>query len=193
MLYLYFIYILALASSAIVQASPTPELIPIPHLSNALQQRTTPPQFPDTPPSCPICQKDYDKINNCAQAAPVLANFSMIIFNPGAFINVIQCSCTETFQSVFPQCVDCFIRTNQTDVLQAPSLPDVLQGMQKICALSSSLLGGVASANGEIPSSTTSSAPTPTSNGVRRTSPNLSVIVTTMVVLCGIFDALLQG
>ncbi|KAF9262009.1 hypothetical protein L218DRAFT_929940 [Marasmius fiardii PR-910] len=195
---LCFIYLFALALGVIVNASPISEseFVPIPHLSNALRQRTTPPQFPDTPPSCPICQKDYDKISNCAQAAPVLANFSMIIFNPGAFINVIQCSCTETFQSVFPQCVDCFERTNQTDVLNAPSLPNVLSGMRQICALSSSLLGGVASANGEIPSGTTTSAPTPTeSNGVRRglAVPNLSVVVTMMLVLCGMVDVLLRG
>ncbi|EEB89947.1 hypothetical protein MPER_11906, partial [Moniliophthora perniciosa FA553] len=111
---------------------------------------------------------NYGNIQNCAEAAPVLANFSMIIFNPGAFINVIQCSCTETFQSVFPQCVDCFVRTNQTEVWEAPSLPEVVQGMRKICALESTLLGGVASANGEVPSvAAAAPIPTPTNSDVR--------------------------
>jgi hypothetical protein len=31
---------------------------------------------------------------------------AQIIYNPGAFIDVIQCSCTETFSAAFPQCVD---------------------------------------------------------------------------------------
>ncbi|KAJ3806764.1 hypothetical protein F5876DRAFT_9150, partial [Lentinula aff. lateritia] len=93
------------------------------------------PTFPSFPASCPICEANYSSIQNCAEAAPVLANFTTIIFNPGAFIAVIQCSCTETFQSIFPQCVDCFEQTNQTDVLGAPDLPSVLQGMRNICAL----------------------------------------------------------
>ncbi|KAK7447061.1 hypothetical protein VKT23_014272 [Stygiomarasmius scandens] len=127
--------------------------------------KRTDPMFPPDPPSCPICQQNYDRINNCAEAAPVLANFSTIIFNPGAFINVIQCACTETFQSVFPQCVDCFVRTNQTQVLDAPDLNSVVDGMRKICAIESTLLGGVASANGELPSTAAlAPTPTPTSN-----------------------------
>ncbi|KAF8900612.1 hypothetical protein CPB85DRAFT_1228340, partial [Mucidula mucida] len=106
---------------------------------------------------------DYGNIQNCAEACPVLANFTMIIFNPGAFVDVIQCSCTETFQAVFPQCVDCFQATNQTDVLSTNDLPSVVAGMRQICALESTLLGGVASANGEI-TTTTSAAPVATSS-----------------------------
>ena len=84
-----------------------------------------------------------------------------VLFNPGAFIDAIQCACTETFQAVFPQCVDCFQRTNQTDVLETPDLGSVLNGMREICALASTLFGDVASANGEL-SQTASSTPTPT-------------------------------
>jgi hypothetical protein len=36
------------------------------------------PQFPDQPPSCPVCAQGYGTISSCAQAAPVLANFSMV-------------------------------------------------------------------------------------------------------------------
>ena len=36
------------------------------------------PKFPDQPPSCPICAAKYDSISSCAQAAPVLANVSMV-------------------------------------------------------------------------------------------------------------------
>ncbi|OSD00035.1 WD40 repeat-like protein [Trametes coccinea BRFM310] len=108
------------------------------------------PVFPDQPPSCPICEKDYGSIDSCAQAAPVLANFSMVIFNPGAFIDVIKCACADTFQSAYPQCVDCFIQTNQTQFLNSSNLPGVVDGIRKICALESSLLGGVATADGEV-------------------------------------------
>ncbi|KAF5375388.1 hypothetical protein D9615_007944 [Tricholomella constricta] len=112
--------------------------------------RRTDPYFPDTPASCPICaQISY---LCCAAAAPVLANFTNIIFNPGAFIDVIKCACTGTFQSAYPQCVDCFIKTNQEQVLDynTEDLPGILDGMRRICALQSSLLGNVSEANGEV-------------------------------------------
>ncbi|KII90081.1 hypothetical protein PLICRDRAFT_108554 [Plicaturopsis crispa FD-325 SS-3] len=133
---------------------------------SSLEPRTDP-VFPSSPPSCPLCAANYSQINSCAQAAPVLANFSMIIFNPGAFIDVIKCACTDTFQSTFPQCVDCFSQTNQTDVLQTPNLPAVVDGMRKICSIESSLLGGAATADGEAtPTSTTAVAKsTSTSDG----------------------------
>ncbi|PBK85696.1 hypothetical protein ARMGADRAFT_999456 [Armillaria gallica] len=133
--------------------------------SQALVHRTTP-YFPDSPASCPICEQNYASIQNCAEAAPVLANFSMIIFNPGAFVDVIQCACTETFQSVFPQCVDCFQATNQTDVLEGNDLPSIVSGMRKICALESTLLGNVSESNGEVTvsASSTSSASTSASS-----------------------------
>lgn len=121
----------------------------------AIAKRTYP-YFPPEPPSCPICEANYGNIQNCAEAAPVLANFSMVIFNPGAFIDVIQCACTETFQAVFPQCADCFIRTNQSEVLNynTEDLPDILRGVREVCSLASTLLGNVSNSNGEV-------APTP--------------------------------
>jgi len=130
-----------------------------------LQRRTTDPYFPPDPPSCPLCAANYPNINHCAAACPVFANFSMILFNPGAFIDVIQCSCTETFQSVFPQCVDCFLRTGQENVLTAKSqdLPAIVDGMRKICAIASTLLGGAVTANGEVTPTTSIAVPTPTS------------------------------
>lgn len=36
------------------------------------------PVFPAQPPSCPICVENYDNIDSCAQAAPVLANVSTV-------------------------------------------------------------------------------------------------------------------
>ncbi|KAJ4491030.1 hypothetical protein C8R41DRAFT_766314 [Lentinula lateritia] len=154
--------ILSLLFGALVRASPfnlpreTPGIV-IPS-SISLRQRAVDPTFPSSPASCPICEANYSSIQNCAEASPVLANFTTIIFNPGAFIAVIQCSCTETFQSVFPQCVDCFEQTNQTDVLGSADLPSVLQGMRNICALESTLLGSAAATDGELPSSTGASA-----------------------------------
>lgn len=84
------------------------------------------PVFPVEPPSCPICESNYANIDHCAEACPIFANFSMvnrsltfqfsnaflitvvlkIMFNPGAFVDVIECACTDTFQSTYPQCVD---------------------------------------------------------------------------------------
>ena len=40
-----------------------------------------------------------------------------MIYEPTRFIDVIQCACTDTFQSAYPQCVDCFTQTNQTAFL----------------------------------------------------------------------------
>ena len=40
------------------------------------------PQFPDQPPSCPICAQNFDSIDSCAQAAPVLQNFTMVSQSP---------------------------------------------------------------------------------------------------------------
>ncbi|KIL64653.1 hypothetical protein M378DRAFT_582875 [Amanita muscaria Koide BX008] len=105
----------------------------------ALMRRVDP-QFPDTPPSCPTCAQNYGSINSCAQASTVLANFTMTLFNPGQFIDVIKCACTDTFQSTFPQCVDCFVQTNQTDVLNTPDLPSLLNNIRTACALASTVL-----------------------------------------------------
>jgi len=126
------------------------------------------PVFPNQPPSCPICSRNYWNINSCSQAAPVLANFSMIIFNPGAFIDVIRCACTDTFQSTYPQCVDCFILTNQTQFLDpstdGQNLPAVVDGMRRICALQSVLLGGAATADGQVTPTSTRRASAPTTS-----------------------------
>ncbi|KAF5350701.1 hypothetical protein D9756_008751 [Leucocoprinus leucothites] len=118
---------------------------------SALHRRTTP-FFPDQPPSCPICAK-------LRRSRSVLQNFTNIIFNPGAFITIIKCACTDTFQSAFPQCVDCFLKTNQEAVLNTPNLPAVVDGMRQVCALESTLLGNVSNVNGE---TTPSHAPAPT-------------------------------
>ncbi|KAF5329733.1 hypothetical protein D9619_008983 [Psilocybe cf. subviscida] len=119
--------------------------------------RRTDPVFPDSPPSCPICQQGYPSIQSCAQAAPVLANFSMIIFNPGAFIDVIKCACGDTFQSVFPQCVDCFTQTGQQDVISTSNLPGLVGSIKNICGIESTLLGNVSAVN-----SANANAPQPT-------------------------------
>ncbi|KAJ3482387.1 hypothetical protein NLI96_g7005 [Meripilus lineatus] len=81
-----------------------------------------------------------------------------IIFNPGAFIDVIKCACTDTFQSAFPH----FERTNQTDWLSTPNLPGVVNGIRQVCAIASTLLGNVSVANGE--GSSTTTVPTPTAS-----------------------------
>jgi len=159
-------YFWLLIFSLLASVSPVLSLsLPLSGGSPTLQHRTTP-YFPSDPPSCPICEKDYWTIDSCAQASPVLANFSMIIFNPGAFIDVMQCACTDTFRSTFPQCVDCFGRTNQTWVLgEDDALPSVVKNLYDVCALAATVLGHVASANSELPSSTPTPSPAVTSNG----------------------------
>jgi len=172
-----FSYIWLLIFSLLASVSPVLSLsLPYGDGSPTLQRRTTP-SFPPDPPSCPICEKDYWTINSCAQASPVLANFSMIIFNPGAFIDVMKCACTDTFRSSFPQCVDCFGRTNQTWVLdQDSSLPAVVNNLHDVCALAATVLGNVASANSELPSPTPTPSPISTANGGSH--PEYSVQVT---------------
>lgn len=44
-----------------------------------------------------------------------------VIANPGAFISVIKCSCTDTFQSVFPQCVDWCVASSSSPASSIPS------------------------------------------------------------------------
>jgi hypothetical protein len=60
-----------------------------------------------------------------------------------------------------------FTQTNQTQFLDptnAQDLPAIIEGMRKVCALESSLLGGAATADGEAtPTSSVASHPTSTS------------------------------
>ncbi|KAJ7573977.1 hypothetical protein C8J56DRAFT_980401 [Mycena floridula] len=178
-----FISIVALfcaATVVLVEATPyRPYRLPFSEI--ALKPRTEP-SFPDSPPSCPICAASYDNINSCATAAPVLANFTQIIFNPGAFIDIIQCACTDTFQSAYPQCVDCFQQTGQTEFLgTGVDLPQVIVGIQHICALESTLLGGVASSQASATATGTAVVTTPTSAASKILSS--SVLVTMVAAL----------
>ncbi|KAJ3727500.1 hypothetical protein EV361DRAFT_795906 [Lentinula raphanica] len=173
----------------VARASPCLEQNP----SVSLQRRSAEPTFPSSPASCPICEASYSSIQNCAEASPVLANFTTIIFNPGAFINVIQCSCTETFQSVFPQCVDCFEQTNQTDVLGATDLPSVLQGMRNICALESTLLGSAAATDGELPSSTGLASATPAATNTTSNSQTRGLEVSISIRSLAVLSVAVSG
>jgi len=148
------LFLIAFSLTSSVWASP----LSSPYRLAAVARQTVEPYFPSTPPSCPICAKDYPSISTCAQAAPALANLSSVLFNPGAFIDVIKCSCTDTFQSVFPQCVDCFEKTNQTAVLDTPDLPSLVKSIRQVCAFASSLFGNVSNSNGETTPSTTGAA-----------------------------------
>ncbi|KAI0028484.1 hypothetical protein K488DRAFT_22229, partial [Vararia minispora EC-137] len=101
------------------------------------------PSFPSDIPSCVTCQVNYGSISSCAAAAPLLANFTMILFNPGAFIKLIECACTDTFQAAYPQCVDCFERTNQTALLNNTNLSGTLNGLRTVCGATSTTLSNV--------------------------------------------------
>ncbi|KAG8993791.1 hypothetical protein FRB94_010370 [Tulasnella sp. JGI-2019a] len=153
------------------------QIIALPSLSLEARQAPTP-YFPEEPESCGICEASYDTINSCAGAAYLFQNFSQILLNPSGFTDLIKCSCTDTFESVFPQCVDCFIQTNQTEVLQTNSPSSLVSGLRTVCAFASTLFGGVASANGQLPSDTAVSG-TPIATGtVATTTATVAVPVT---------------
>jgi len=155
-------------------------------LLSSVERRTVPPYFPPYPPSCPICAKSWPSIDSCAEASPVLANFSMIMFNPGAFIPVIKCACADTFQAAFPMCVDCFLQTNQSDVLDHKDLPDLIEGIRRICAIESVLLGGAATADGQVtPSGVAAPKPTITS-GAPDMGARVGVVAGSLFFLLGL-------
>ncbi|KAJ7153443.1 hypothetical protein C8R43DRAFT_1001939 [Mycena crocata] len=140
---------------------------PYPSEDTSLQLRTDSgdPQFPASPASCGQCQQNYDSIKLCISVAPVMANFSTVISNPGSFINVITCACTEPFKTTFPQCVDCFENTDQQAVLNMPDPDAVIEGINKVCALEQSIFG-IGSGSGS-----TTAAPASTTGGTT-TSPS---------------------
>lgn len=107
------------------------------------------------------------------------------MFNPSAFIDVIKCACTDTFQAAFPQCVDwcvfskkpetirmgkpltcnfSFVKTGQDNVIESKDLPSIIDGMRRTCAIKSTLLGNVSGANHYFNSTSTKSVPTPTAS-----------------------------
>ncbi|KAJ7146199.1 hypothetical protein C8R44DRAFT_756833 [Mycena epipterygia] len=151
---------------------------PYPSRDAALRPRTnsTDPQFPSSPASCGLCQQNYDSIKLCISVVPVMANSSTIISNPGSFINVITCACTEPFQSTFPQCIDCFQTTNQDAVLNMSDSEDVIDGINKVCAFEAALGIGSGSSisftDTTGPTSTPASTPTSTSSGSTATTSN---------------------
>ncbi|KAF7369805.1 hypothetical protein MVEN_00313100 [Mycena venus] len=99
------------------------------------RRNDTEPQFPSSPPSC----GNYDNIKLCITVIPVVANFTTVIANPGSFVDVLTCGCSDTFNATFPQCVDCFEDTNQQAVLNISDPDAVLTGLTKVCALERSI------------------------------------------------------
>ncbi|KAF8735381.1 hypothetical protein AX14_002191 [Amanita brunnescens Koide BX004] len=125
--------------------------------------------------------QNYGSINSCVQAAPVLANISMVLFNPGAFIDVIKCACTDTFQAAFPQCVDCFIQTNQTDVLNTPNLPSLVDNIRTVCSFTSTVLSNKTTSS-SVP------APTQTSGAVAGIHFEVTMFVGGLIALVALFS-----
>lgn len=160
------LFLITLSTTSSVWASPVSS-----YRLAFISRQTLQPYFPDTPASCPICASGYPSISTCAEAAPVLANFSSVIFNPGVFISVIKCSCTDTFQYVFPQCADCFEKTNQTAVLDTPNLPLLVNNIRQLCSFASSLLGNASNANGETTPSQSGPASSATGTSASSTAP----------------------
>ena len=155
------------------EASPEPEAVD--DEQNWMHKRT---YFPESPPSCQICEMNFGNIDSCANASIVFANITnvspprgimelctelshdgskKVIYNPLLFIDVINCACTDTFKSTYPQCVDCFEQTNQTVFLEpsgGANLSTIVTNIRSICALGGAVFGGVASANSQLPGQT---------------------------------------
>jgi len=111
-----------------------------------------PPTFPAQYPSCQKCQAQYSSISSCMEASSVFANTTSIFNDPISYIAVIKCACTDTFQAVYPQCVDCFQHTDQCWYLgtdpQGTGAGQLTTNIRQICGFGSALLGGVAASNG---------------------------------------------
>ncbi|KAM0746268.1 hypothetical protein T439DRAFT_141813 [Meredithblackwellia eburnea MCA 4105] len=104
------------------------------------------PYFPSDIQACTICEPQWSTISSCALAAPAFQKFSEILTDPATFISLIKCGCTDTFQSAYPQCVACFVQTNQCQqFLGVPSesgANSIVDGMRNVCGFGSALLGG---------------------------------------------------
>ncbi|GAA5838175.1 hypothetical protein JCM3766R1_001848 [Sporobolomyces carnicolor] len=106
------------------------------------------PYFPQDIASCQTCQPGWDGISSCAKAAPAFEFPELAKLNPASFYNAIKCGCTDTFNSAYPQCVDCFVQTNQCqEFLGVPSehnATNILDGIRNVCGFASALIGNVA-------------------------------------------------
>lgn len=92
-----------------------------------------------------------------------------------------------------------FEQTNQTSFLDAPQsdLPSVLSGIQSICAIASTLLGGVATADGEVTPTSSMAIPSPTAStnvALRQNLPSGALtimLVTTILGFIGVSGSFL--
>jgi len=69
---------------------------------------------------------------------------------------------------------------------QDESLPGVVNNLRDVCAFASTILGGVASANSELPSSTSTPLPTSTSNGGSHPEYSVQATFMTIVILVSV-------
>jgi len=169
---LIFQFLFTFALLHLTQASPSPS-----RTIKEIRQASAPqPSFPPVPTSCPLCGEHFqDTIVGCADAAAAFQDPIQIIFNPAAFIEVLECGCSDLFQSVFPQCADCFIQTNQTAFLNSQNIPAALSGMRQVCALASSLFNtassSLAAAGSSFPVETNTVLPSPSTSTPILTTP----------------------
>ncbi|BGP43257.1 hypothetical protein JCM10450v2_007402 [Rhodotorula kratochvilovae] len=151
--------VLAQLAFALPYLTPTPLTAPL-ALAPRQYQVGNVPYFPPEIPSCVACQPEWSGISSCASAAPAFEarfrlNWINMLWNPIAFVDAIKCSCTDTFSSAFPQCLDCFVQTNQCEeYLGVPSLEantsTILDGIRNVCGIGSALLGGVAASQSSV-------------------------------------------
>ncbi|EJD49764.1 hypothetical protein AURDEDRAFT_59144 [Auricularia subglabra TFB-10046 SS5] len=180
-----------LLSALALLALPLASVAVPPQLASRTEPDAAQPTFPSSPPSCWLCQPHFAEINSCALASVVFQNISTVMLNPGRFLTTIQCACTDTFQSSYPQCADCFMNTNQTQFLgiNMDGVPEVVQGVREICALASVLFGNAPSANGELVGQTPITVPSPT--GGVGAAAELNLGATTLAGVAGVVSILL--
>ncbi|CAG8458192.1 16171_t:CDS:2 [Funneliformis caledonium] len=99
------------------------------------------PYFDPNIPSCVACEKEYPSIDSCTESSEIFQNASYVLFDPLQLIDAIRCSCTDTFLSVYPLCVECFRRTGQPDTLLNTEVPPTIEKIRGICQTMSATNG----------------------------------------------------
>ena len=104
-----------------------------------------------------------------------------------AVCRLVSIPATPPKASIILTAIESFGRTNQTWVLgQDDTLPSVVNNLHDVCAFASTIFGHVASANSELPSSTSTPLPTSTSNSGSRPEYSVQATFMTIVILVSV-------
>ncbi|KAF9194526.1 AMP deaminase [Haplosporangium sp. Z 767] len=125
--------------------APLPPIAPYtatPHSDSSAQAAgqlplpTTPADFPQNIPSCSTCYGMYPTLSRCN----VIANTNTFPITNNttheSLLPFLKCICTFKALDTYPDCVDCFKRTQQTiqlNVLRAYHLSNYMDAFQQLC------------------------------------------------------------